>query len=220
VIRRGADGLPRWLALTWVVLAMAIAGAAPGRSSALGRSLTPEALTRAQAIRAEVTARYRQQPGRTLVVTEATGTQGSLLFLWERDGLAGRVVPLADGVYFSICSAHANCPYPARRAAWRLAAVMPHRQALELALRTLLETTANLVVVSLPTATPVWAVFERHDLLPTIDAGALLDRLGSSPTVTVPLLRAVVERLTRPRLFAPVGVGPNDTITAMRVFGS
>jgi hypothetical protein len=219
VICRGANGRLRWPALTWVVLAIATAGAAPERSSALGWSLPPAAVTRAQAIGAEVTARYRSPSGRTLVVTEATGTQGSLLFLWDKDRLAGRVVPLADGVYFSICSAHASCPYPARRAAWRVAAVTPRRQALELALRTLLETTANLVVVSLPTAQPVWAVFERDDLLRTIDAEALLDRLGARPTVTMPLLRGLVDRLTRPRLFAPAAVGPSDTITAIRIFG-
>jgi hypothetical protein len=143
-----------------------------------------------------------------------------MLTLMTTDWLDGRVVPMDNGINFAICSARARCPYPARWAAWRVAAFMPRRQALELALRTLLETSVSLVVVSLPTAQPVWAVFERDDLLASIDAPAVLDRLASSPAVIGFPLRELVGRLTRPRLFAPVALGPDDSIVAVRLFGS
>jgi hypothetical protein len=191
------------------------------RSPATALALAPDALTRAEAIRAEVNARYRPLPGRRLVVTEATSTEGvTMLTLMTTDWLDGRVVPMDNGINFAICSARARCPYPARWAAWRVAAFMPRRQALELALRTLLETSVSLVVVSLPTAQPVWAVFERDDLLASIDAPAVLDRLASSPAVIGFPLRELVGRLTRPRLFAPVALGPDDSIVAVRLFGS
>jgi hypothetical protein len=192
----------------------------PLRSAATALALAPDALTRAQAIRTEVNARYRPLPSRKLVLTEATSMEGGMLALWNDDWLEGRVVPMDNGIYFSICSARARCPYPARSAAWRVAAFMPRRQALELALRTLLETTVSLVVVSLPSAQPVWAVFDRDDLLANIDAPAVLDRLASSPAVIDPPLRKLVGRLTRPRLFAPVAMGPDDSIVAVRLFGS
>jgi hypothetical protein len=193
----------------------------PLHSPATALALAPDALTRAHAIRAEVNARYRPLPGRRLVVTEATSTEGvTMLTLMTADWLDGRVVPMDNGINFSICSARARCPYPARWAAWRVAAFMPRRQALELALRTLLETTVSLVVVSLPTAQPVWAVFERDDLLANIDAPEVLDRLASSPAVIDFPLRELVGRLTRPRLFAPVALGPDDSIVAARLFGS
>jgi hypothetical protein len=184
-------------------------------------ALEPDALTRAHAIRAEVNARYRPLPGRELVVTAATSTgAGSWLALWNHDWLGGRIVPTDNGIFFDTCSARATCPYPARRAAWRVDAFMPRRLALELAVRTFLETSVSLVVVSLPTAQPVWAVFEREDLFANIDAQAVLDRLASSPAVIDFPLRELVGRLTRPRLFAPAALGPDDSIVAVRLFGS
>ena len=117
-----------------------------------------------------------------------------------------RDVPAAGGIYFAICSAGATCPYPARWASWPAAAFLPGRQALELALRTLLETPATLVVVALPTAKPVWLVVEREDLLRDVDAPALLDRLATDPARVDAPLREVVARLTRPRLFLPIEI--------------
>jgi hypothetical protein len=221
-IRRGRlFGLIALVAvLAAVALAMRASAAVPAHPSATAPALTPDGLARAGAIRAEVNARYRPLPGRRLVVTEATSVGGGMLALWNDDWLEGRVVPMDNGIYFSICSARARCPYPARWAAWRVAAFMPRRQALELALRTLLETTVSLVVVSLPTAQPVWAVFEREDLLANIDAGAVLDRLASSPAVIDLPLRELVGRLTRPRLFAPAALAADDSIITVRLFGS
>jgi hypothetical protein len=215
--------LPRWLGLTSVVLALGAAAAVPAHSSTTATPApTPAALTRAQAIRADVNARYRLLPGRKLVVTRATSTGGgaSMLVLMTADWLEGRIVPMDNGIFFDTCSARATCPYPVRRAAWPVAAFVPRRQALELALRTLLETSVSLVVVSLPTPHPVWVVFERDVLLANIDAPAVLDRLASSPAIVDLPLRELVVRLTRPRLIAPVAMGPDDSIVAVRLFGS
>jgi hypothetical protein len=195
-------------------------GTTPAHSSAISPALTP-ALSHAQEIRAEVTARYRPLPGRRLVVTAATSTGGaSTLALVTSDGLEGRIVPTDNGIHFDTCSLRAICPYPARWAAWRVAAFMPRRQALELALRTFMETTASLVVVALPTAQPVWAVFERDDLLAHVDAPDLLDRLASSPAVDDRPVRKLVGELTRPRLVAPAALGADDSILVVRLFGS
>ena len=119
-------------------------------------TLAPEALTRALAIRAAINARYRQLPGRKLAVTEATstGVVKSLTLMSYGPGLP-RLVPADNGIYFAICPARASCPYPARSAAWPALALLPCREALELALRTFLETSVTLVVVALPTAEPV-----------------------------------------------------------------
>jgi hypothetical protein len=200
---------------------MSASAAVPAHSSATAPAATQDALTRAQAIRAQVNSRYRSLPGRNVLVTAATGTGGvSMLVLMTTDWLEGRVVTTDNGIHFDTCSARATCPYPARWAAWRVDAFMPRRLALELALRTLLETSVGLVVVSLPTAHPVWAVFERDDLLANIDARDVLDQLASSPGVIDAPLRELVSRLTRPRLFAPVAMGPDDSIVAARLFGS
>ena len=220
--RRWLWNLPRWPALTSVVLALGAAAAVSAHSSETATpALTPDALMRAQAIRADVNARYRLLPGRKLVVTGATSTGGaSMLVLMTADWLEGRIVPTDNGIFFDTCSARATCPYPVRRAAWPVAAFVPRRQALELALRTFLETTVSLVVVSLPTPHPVWVVFERDILLADMDAPAVLDRLASSPATTDLPLRELVVRLTRPRLVAPVAIGPDDSIVAVRLFGS
>jgi hypothetical protein len=88
--------------------------------------------------------------------------------------------------------------------------------------RTFLETSVSLVVVALTTAKPVWVVFERDDLLASVDARAVLDQLASKPPVIDPPVRALVGRLTRPRIFAPLPIlpPPDDTFYAVRLFGS
>jgi hypothetical protein len=201
----GHRRLARTLAL---VLATFVAGgvaAIPAQSSSSAPTPQEDALTHARVIRAEVTARYRQMPGRKLAVTEATstGVVGSVTLIsdWVEPW---RVVPTDNGIYFAICSARAKCPYPARSAAWPVLAFMPRRQALELALRTVLETAVDLVVVALPTARPTWIVAERDDLLASVDAPVVLDRLASNPALADPLLRQIVDGLTRTRLFLPL----------------
>jgi hypothetical protein len=208
-----------------VVLAMLAAGAAaavPAHSSATRAALEPQALTRARAIRAEVSARYRHLPGRKLVVTEATTTGVVETLTLVTDWLDPHVVPADNGIYFAICSLRARCPYPARSAAWRALAFLPRRQALELALRTFLETSVSLVVVALPTAEPVWVVFERDDLLSNIDGPTVLEQLASSRASVQPPLRELVDQLTRPGLFVPLPIlpPPDDTIYATRLHGA
>jgi hypothetical protein len=200
--------------------AAAFTAAAPATAS----ELDPKALARARVIRADVDARYRLVPGRRLAVTEATttGVVESLTLVSDLFELP-RVVPAENGIYFAICSARATCPYPARSASWPAAAFLPRRQALELAVRTFRETSAALVVVALPTAQPVWVVFERDDLLAEVDARAALDQLAADATVVDIPLRGIVDRLTRPRLFVPLAIVPvsltRETLLAVSLFG-
>jgi hypothetical protein len=188
--------------------------AIPALSSSSASSLEAEALTRARVIRAEVTARYRHAPGRTLAVTEATRTgvveSITLINEWLEPW---HVVPADNGIYFAICSARARRPY------WPIEASLPRRMALELAARTLLETSVDLVVVALPTARPTWLVVERKDLLANVDAPTVLDRLTSSLALIDPTLPELVGRLSRPRLFLPLPIlpPPDDTIYAVRL---
>lgn len=207
------------LALAAAAVAAGAAAAFPVPSPATV-SMEREALARARVIGAEVDARYRRVSGRKLAVTEATttGVVQSLTLVTDWLELP-RIVPADSGIYFAICSAGATCPYPARSAAWRALAFLPRRQALELALRTFLETSATLVVVALPTAVPVWIVFERGDLLASIDAPSVLDQLAGDPAIADTLMRDLVGRLTRSRLFLPLPIlpPPDDTIYAVRL---
>jgi hypothetical protein len=190
----------------------------PAAASATTTTLAPEALSRAALIRAETNARYRLLPGRRLVVTEATstGVVGSLTLLtgpldrW-------RIVAADNGIYFAICSSGARCPYPAKSAVWPVAASLPRRQALELALQTFVTTSVSLVVVALPAAEPVWLVFERDDLLSSVDARALLDELTRPRAVADADL---IGRLTLPRLYRPLPIlpPPRDTFYAAPLF--
>jgi hypothetical protein len=225
--RRSAQAAGRWrlartLALALVTLAAGGVAAVPAHSSPSASALEREALAHAQVIRAEVTARYRHAPGRKLAVTEATPTGVVESITLITDWLEPwRVVPAGNGIYFAICSVRATCPYPAPSAVWPAEASLPRRIALELAVRTLLETSVNLVVVALPTARPTWVVVERDDLQATVDAPAVLNQLASNPVVMDTPLRELVDRLTRPRLFLPLPIlpPPDDTIYAVRLFG-
>lgn len=209
-------------ALTLVLATVVVGGVAaiPAYSSPNTSALETEALARARVISAEIAARYRQTPGRKLAVTEATPTGVVESITLITDWLEPwRVVPADNGIYFAICSPRATCPYPARSAAWRVWAFLPRRQALELAVRTLLETSVNLVVVALPTPRPTWVVVQRDDLQTTIDAPAVVDQLASNPAVIDTPVRELVDRLTLPRLFLPLPIlpPPADTIYAARL---
>jgi Protein of unknown function (DUF4242) len=213
--------LPLKLPLALATVAAGVVAALPAPASATS-ALAPEALTRARVIRAEINARYRLLAGRKLVVTEATSTGVVESLTLVTDWLEPpRVVPADNGIYFAICSARATCPYPGRSAAWPAVAFLPRRQALELALRTFLETSVSLVVVALPTAEPVWVVFERDDLLANIDAPALLGELATQPALADTELLDLIDRLTRPHLFVPLPIlpPPRDTMYAVRLFG-
>jgi hypothetical protein len=206
--------LARTIRLAWrfifvVAVVAASATAVPttaGASTAPAPVFEPETLTRARTIRAELTARYGVYAGRRLVVTEATTTGVVPTLTLLTDWLEPRVVPAVNGIYYATCSARARCPYPAR-SAWPPLAFLPRRLAVELALCTFEETSVALVVVALPTAEPVWVVFERNDL-------------AGKEAVDGLLLPDVVDRLTRARLFRPLPIlpPPTDTIYAEPLF--
>lgn len=221
---RDIPGLWRFrsrLQLAVAVLVAAVALTCSAEASPIPPTLDPETLVHARAIQAEVDARYRLLPGRKLAVTEATttGVLDSLVLMSNPLELPS-VVPTNNGIYFAICSARAKCPYPVRRATWSAAAVLPRRQALELALRTFIETPASLVVVSLPTEEPVWTVFVRDELLATVDAPIALAELAPLRAGIGAPLRELVDRLTRPRLFIPIPtLPPSPTILAVALSG-
>lgn len=202
-------------------LAIVATAAAFAAAPSAGSEIQPSALNHAQTIRAQVAARYQRLPGRKLRVTEATTTAVvDSLTLMSSSFESSRLVPADNGIYYSICPPRASCPYPARSASWPLAASLPRRLALELALRTFSETSASLVVVSLPTAKPVWAIFERGDLLSATELPAAVARFDGDPRLVDAALLEIVDRLTRPRLFRPIPVLPpsRETIYAIGVF--
>jgi hypothetical protein len=212
--------LTRTLRLALAMLAAGAATAVPAHSSPTASTLEPEALTRARVIRTEVSARYRLVPGRKLVVTEASSTGVVRTFTLVNDWLEPRVVAADNGIYFAICSARAKCPYPARSSAWPALALLPRRQAVELALRTFLETSVSLVVVALPTSEPTWVVFERDDFLAEVEALSVFHHLARPAAVGDAPLRELVRLLTRPRLFRPLPIlpPPPGTIYAVQLF--
>jgi hypothetical protein len=178
---------------------LVVAGVGPAASASAARTI-PDSLDRVATIRAEVDARY---PG--LRVTEASSTaviDSVTLFTAEADP---RVVPAENGIYFAVCPIRATCPYPGR-AARSPSAFAPRRVALELAVRTFLETEADLVLVSLPTPRFVLLVFERAGF----DSRAISEELANDP---------VVDRATLPRLFEAFALEPcpngRDTLLAL-----
>jgi hypothetical protein len=205
--------------LVLAALAAGAVAAVPVYASPTTSELEPDSLTQAREIRIAVDARYRHVPGRKLAVTEATTTGVVQSVTLISDWLEWRIVPADNGIYYAICSARARCPYPARFAAWPAKSLLPRRQALELALRTFLETSASLVVVALPTLRPAWVVFERDDVVTDIDVQRTLDRLEGDPAAMDTPLLELVDRLTRPRLFLPLPIlpPPDDTIYAARL---
>jgi hypothetical protein len=211
----------RLVLFVFATLAASAATTAPAQTSPTTSALEPQAVEHARVIRAEINAAYRRLPGRKLVVTEATSTDVVETLTLVTDWLDPRVVAADAGIYFAICPARASCPSPARSAAWPAGAFLPRRQAVELALRTFLETSATLVVVALPTTEPLWVVLERNDLISRVDASALLDQLASDAAVSDARLRELVLRLTRPHLFVPLPIlpAPRDTIYAVPFAG-
>lgn len=208
-------------ALAGALAALALAGAAsPLGTGPNVAALEPRALSQARVIRGELNARYRTVGGRRLTVRDATSTAGVGAFTLVDDWLAApRLVPAANGIYFAICAPGRACPYPPRRASWRPTAFLPLRLACELALRALAETSASVVVVSLPTREPVWAVYERADLEATVDAGHALRALARHPAHDDALLRSLVADIGRPRLYAPIPVlPPRAAVYAVRLF--
>ena len=193
-----------------VALLALAAGVSPASGASGTRSTSTDSLARAATIQAEVDARY---PG--LRVTEASSTaviDSVTLFTSEADP---RVVPAENGIYFAVCPIRATCPYPGRSAR-APSAFAPRLVALELAVRTFLETEADLVLVSLPTPRFVLLVFERAEL----DSRAISGDISNDPPRQASLqLRSVVDSATLPHLFGPFALEscPNgrDTLLAL-----
>lgn len=203
------------------MLASGALATATGQASARASALEPRSLARAQTIRGQLDARYRALPGRGLAVTEATSTGVVESFtLLTLDLLETRVLPADNGIYYAICPVRATCPYPARRFARPAAELVPRRLALELALRTFLETSADVVAVSLPTPRFTLFVVEREELAREVDLSILAKALDRDPSRTLPSsLEVIVDQLTRPRVYVTLGLEPTpsgrDTLEAV-----
>jgi len=211
-----------------IVIGLGLVGllspAARGAGDTLITSGVPPTLVQAQKIRAKINARYLAPGGPELAVTEASSTAVIESFsLLTSEGL--RVVPADGGIYFAICPRRARCPLPARGTARLAAAFLPRRQALELALRTFLETPADVVAVSLPTTRFVLFIVERGDLEREVDMPTLMKRLAGNPTIAVDAsLRRSVNQLTYSRTFLPLGLESTptggDTMPAIRLWST
>ena len=184
--------------------------ALPAHAASTASALEPGSVARAQTIRAQLDARYRVLPGRGLAVTEATSTGVVESFeLLTPDLLETRFLPAVNGIWYTICPVRATCPYPARRFARPAAELAPRRLALELALRTFLETSASLVAVSLPAPRLIAFVVEREELAREVDVRALTRALSGDPGRALSAsLQTTVDRVTRPRVFVATGLEP------------
>jgi hypothetical protein len=181
----------------------------PGRAE----RTPPRTLARARTIQKELNRRIRLRPGIELRINEATTTASVESFtLVSEDLLERRFVPAAEGVWYAVCPTRAVCPYPAPRRALPAAHHLPRRLALELALRTFLETDATVVGVSLPTARFVAFVVAREELAREVEIASLYRRLRARPLLDPRAwLRHVVDRLTRPHTYVFVGFEPAPT---------
>jgi hypothetical protein len=199
--------------LAAALLALGTVTAFPVQASPTASVLEPRSLARAQTIRAEIDARYRLLPFRGLEVTEATSTGVVDSFtLLTPDLLAARFLPADNGIWYSICPVRATCPYPARRFARPAADLASRRLALELALHTLLETSADVVAVSLPTRRFIAFIVEREELAREVDMPTLAKALGGDPSRALGAsLARVVDQVTRPRVFLAMGLEPTPS---------
>jgi hypothetical protein len=194
-----------------LALAAGALGALPVRPSATANAAA--ALERAQTIRAQVGDRYRALPAPGLVVTEATSTAVVESFSLLTPGLLEtRFLSAANGIWYAICPVRVSCPYPARGFAREAADIVVRRVALELALRTFLETSADVVAVSLPTRRFTAFVVERGELASAIQLSTFARALSRDPSRGLTRSqRAAVDRLTLPRIFASVGLEPTPS---------
>lgn len=194
--------------LVLAALATVLLALAPAHASATASALEPRSLARAQAIRAQLDARYRSMPSRGLAVTEAspTGVVESFTLLTPHL-LETRVLAADNGIYFAVCPVPATCPYPARRLARPAAELAPRRLGLELALHTFIETSADLVVVSLPTPRFLVFIVQRSELAREVEMPTLARALKRDPSRELSAsLEHIVDRVTRPRVFRFLGL--------------
>lgn len=179
-------------------------------------------ITRARTIQLEVSNRYARSSRDDLEVTEASSAGVVESFtLISTDPADGRILPAENGIYYAICPVGATCPYPARRFARSAASFVPRRMALELAVRTFRETSADVVAVSLPTRRFVLFIVTRAELAEDdqLPLAEVTRDPGKSPSVRV---RNLIDRATRPRVYAVIGLEPTqsgrDTVGAVPVW--
>ena len=197
-----------------VTLALACLGdISPSQASPATTDGLPGRLADARAIRAEVSARAQLLPGVKLVISEPTTTDVVESFvLLSPDLLETRHVPAEHGVWYAIRPARAVCPYRRPRLSRPAADYLPRRIALELAVRTFVETDASVVAVSLPTPRFTAFIVTREELARDVDIPALAQSLCEGPMLagSAPL-RHSVDEFTRRRTFVFLGLepGPN-----------
>ena len=196
-----------------IVLTLAAAAASPTRASSSGSALEPRSLGHAQTIRAALDTRYRRARRGGLAVTEASSTGVVESFtLVTPNLLEARVLPADNGIYYAVCPVGATCPYPAKRFARPAADLDARRLALELAVRTFLETSADVVAVSLPTPRFIVFIVERDELSDEVDLEAAAKALESDPARPLSVsVQAIVDRVTRPRVFVATGLEPTPS---------
>lgn len=213
--KRSLGGLIGLMVLSAVLSIAHPAPAATNPDSTRAAPIASRDLAHAAKIRSETTARYARPRGggRSLVVTESSSTDVVESFwLLSADLSEERIVPADNGVYYAICPRGATCPYPARGFARPAADFLPRRLALELAVRTFLETSADVVAVSLPTPRFVVLIVQRDDLARDVDLAALAKALGGDPArAPSASLQELVDRVTRPRVFVALGLMPTPT---------
>ncbi len=222
------------LAIALATLVVFAVGTVVSTARGAASATSPATLARAASIRDEVNTRIRLLAGAGLSVTEATSTDMIDSFtLLSEDLLDARFVPARGGVWYTICPDRALCPYPASRLSRPASDRLARRLALELALRTFLETDAPVVGVALPTPHFVAVVLEREELARKVDMSALANALsreplldrplaalakpldGDRPTDTPTALQRTVDELTRPRtyLFLDFESGPYGSMS-------
>jgi hypothetical protein len=179
----------------------------------------------AGAIRDEVNGRIRLVAGAGLAVTEASSTDVLESFTLLSDDLFdARFVMARGGVWYAICPERALCPYPAPWLARPAGDHLVRQVALQLVLRTFLETDAPVVGVALPTPQFVALIVEREELAREVDIVAVARALGEQPLLDPTLsafawaprahaephpqaaLLRTVEELTRPRTYLFIGL--------------
>jgi hypothetical protein len=220
--------------LAALTLALAVGTiTSPAEGAVPTQSTSPATLSQARSIRAEINARIGLVSGAGLSVTEATSTDVLDSFtLLSADLLDARFVPAKGGVWYTICPERALCPYPALLRTRPAADYFAQRLALELVVRTFLETDAPVVGVALPTPNYVALVVEREELEREVNPADLAQALRAEPLLDPPMMLAgartggerprarpalqrTVDALTRPRTYLFLGLesGPYGNVS-------
>lgn len=197
----------RKLLLAAAALASCASVAGPALSSTAPSPVESRTLSEAQTIRTEIDARYKQ--GARLNVREATTTEVVSSFtLLAPDLQHARIIPVDNGIYFAVCVVGAPCHGPHARLARPAGALLPRRIALELAIRTFLATSVDVVAVSLPTRYYTVFVIERDEMTRDESLSSLAMGLRRDPTSAASWARSTINTFTRTRVYAIFALEP------------